>query len=113
MRAALFPGFVATLLAGVALVTGHAWRDRGQRLWLAVGLAGLLLSFGTRTPGYVWLYYLVPLLQGIRAPVRFGYLVLVRRRRSRGIRSRLAQSARMAVERPPANGRRRGSSACW
>ena len=77
MRAALFPGVVATLLAGVALVTGHAWRDRAQRLWLAVGLAGLLLSFGTRTPGYVWLYYLVPLLQGIRAPVRFGYLVLV------------------------------------
>jgi hypothetical protein len=77
MRAALFPGGVATLLAGVVLVTGHAWRDRAQRLWLAVGLAGLLLSFGTRTPGYVWLYYLVPLLQGIRAPVRFGYLVLV------------------------------------
>jgi hypothetical protein len=77
MRAALFPGFIATLLAGVALVTGRAWRDRAQRLWLAVGIAALLLSFGTRTPGYVWLYYLVPLLQGIRAPVRFGYLVLV------------------------------------
>ena len=77
MRAALFPGFTATVLVAIAVVSGIAWRDRPLRLWLAVGGVGLLLSFGTRTPGYVLLYNLVPLLQGIRAPVRFGYLVLV------------------------------------
>jgi len=76
MRAALFPGIVGVALTGVTLVTGIAWRDRRLRLWLAVGVVGLLLSFGTKTPGYVLLYHLVPLLQGIRAPVRFGYLVL-------------------------------------
>jgi hypothetical protein len=76
MRAALFPGFLATALAAVSVGSGWAWRDRRQRLWLAVGVAGLLLSFGTRTPGYVLLYHLVPLLQGIRAPVRFGYIAL-------------------------------------
>jgi hypothetical protein len=77
MRAALFPGFVAMALVGITLVSGSAWRDRTQRLWLAIGVIGLLLSFGARTPGYVALYHLVPLLQGIRAPVRLGYLVLV------------------------------------
>jgi hypothetical protein len=76
MRAALFPGIVGVLLTAVSIVTGLAWRDRRARLWLAVGGAGLLLSFGTRTPGYVLLYHVVPLLQGIRAPVRLGYLVL-------------------------------------
>ncbi len=77
MRAALFPGFIAMLLVGISVVSGIAWRNRALRLWTAVGIVGLLLSFGTRTPGYVMLYNLVPLLQGIRAPVRFGYLVLV------------------------------------
>jgi hypothetical protein len=77
MRAALFPGVAAMLLVGVAVISGIAWRNRALRLWTAIGIVGLLLSFGTRTPGYVVLYNLVPLLQGIRAPVRFGYLVLV------------------------------------
>jgi hypothetical protein len=76
MRAALFPGFVAVALAGVAIVTGSAWRNRAARVWIAVALVGLLLSFGTRLPGYVLLYRVVPLLQGIRATVRFGYLAL-------------------------------------
>jgi hypothetical protein len=43
---------------------------------MAMGLAGLVLSFGTLVPGYHFLYEAVPLLQGIRASVRFGYLVL-------------------------------------
>ena len=76
MRAALFPGFVAVLVAGVAVVSGIAWRDRALRLWTAIGIVGLFLSFGTRTSAYVLLYRIVPLLHGIRAPVRFGYLVL-------------------------------------
>lgn len=72
----LFPGIVALLLTAVALVTGFAVRDRFARIWLALGLVGLLLSFGTSLPGYAFLYYGMPMLQGIRASVRFGYLVL-------------------------------------
>lgn len=74
---ALFPGFTPLLLTGVAALSGIAWRDRTLRLWVAIGVAGFLLSFGTGLPGYGLLYRIVPLLQGIRAPVRFGYLALV------------------------------------
>jgi hypothetical protein len=74
--AALFPGIAALLLAGVTLVSRTAWRDRRPRLWVAIGIVGFLLSFGTGLPGYRLLYRVVPLLQGIRAPVRFGYLAL-------------------------------------
>jgi hypothetical protein len=73
---ALFPGATALLLTAVALATGSAWRHPGARMWLALGLAGFVLSFGTSVPGYSLLYSAVPLLQGIRASVRFGYLVL-------------------------------------
>ncbi len=76
-RDVLFPGFVAALLVVVSVATGGAWRDRRARMCLAIGLAGLFLSFGPRTPVYAWLFAHVPLLQGIRAPVRFGFLVLV------------------------------------
>jgi hypothetical protein len=74
--APLFPGFVAILLAGVTCMTGIAWRNRAARMWLALGVAGFLLSFGTSLPGYAVLYHVVPLLQGIRASVRFGFLVI-------------------------------------
>lgn len=71
----LFPGLTAVLLTGVAVVTGTVWARTG-RLWLGLGLTGLVLSFGAALPGYEYLYSAVPLLQGIRASVRFGYLVL-------------------------------------
>jgi hypothetical protein len=73
---ALFPGVAAILLAGVTIFTGWAWRLRPARMWLALGAIGFVLSFGTSVPGYVVLYEVFPLLQGIRASVRFGYLVL-------------------------------------
>lgn len=76
-KAALFPGIVAALLAGVTFATGRVWRAPILRMWLALGLVGLALSFGTKLPGYSALYTFVPLLQGIRATVRLGYLVLV------------------------------------
>jgi hypothetical protein len=76
-NAALFPGVLATVLAGVTVVTGRIWRDPTLRVWMALGIAGLLLSFGTKLPGYATLYQVFPLLQGIRATVRLGYLVLV------------------------------------
>ena len=74
--APLFPGLVALLLTGVALVTGLAWRDRHARLWLALGVTGFVLSFGASLPGYELLYTVMPLLQGVRAMARFGSLAL-------------------------------------
>jgi hypothetical protein len=75
-QTALFPGIGGVLLAAVALGTGVGWRNRAARLWIGVGLVGFLLSFGTHLPGYGLLYRTLPLLQGIRAAVRFGYLPL-------------------------------------
>lgn len=104
---ALFPGAVATLLAAYACVTGLAWRDRRARMWLAIGVAGLVLSFGPRTPLYAWLYAHVPLFQGIRAAVRFGFLVVlaiaglagfaVARLRAPGERSKSGSRLRTAI----------------
>lgn len=71
----LFPGVMAVLLSLVAVATGRAWTPPA-RLWIGLGLTGLLLSFGTELPGYTALYWAIPLLQGIRATVRFGFLVL-------------------------------------
>jgi hypothetical protein len=71
----LFPGITAVALTCVALATGSL-RTGAARLWLGLGLTGLVLSFGTRLPFYEMLYTSVPLLQGIRASVRFGQLVL-------------------------------------
>ncbi len=73
---ALFPGVVAAALTLAAVGLGVAWRDRRARMWLAVGAIGTLLSFGPAVPGYLALGRVFPLLQGIRAPVRFGFLML-------------------------------------
>ncbi len=39
-----------------AVVRGIAWRDPRARMCLAFGICGVLLSFGTKLPGYEWLY---------------------------------------------------------
>ena len=72
----LFPGVTVSLLAFVAFGTGTAWRDRRARMLLAMAAAGVLLSFGPALPPYRWLYDHVALLQGIRAPSRYGILAL-------------------------------------
>ena len=64
-------------LAMVAVVSGVALRDRGQRICLAFGIVGVMLSFGPELPGYAWLYHVLPPLQAIRAVSRFGYLGIV------------------------------------
>jgi hypothetical protein len=71
---ALFPGAVGLALTAVALASGDAFRDSRARMCLAVGLAGVALSFGPRMPGYALLYTVVPVLRAIRATARFGYL---------------------------------------
>jgi hypothetical protein len=75
-RTALFPGALATILAGWAVWTGRAWQDRRARMALAFGLVGLMLSFGASLPGYALLHEHVPLLQGVRAVARWGMLAL-------------------------------------
>jgi hypothetical protein len=76
-NAAMFPGFVGLTLAAVALGCGIAWRDRRVRMVLAAGVAGVALSFGPALPGYSVLYDWLPLLRGIRAVARFGFLGLL------------------------------------
>jgi hypothetical protein len=72
----LFPGIIVSLLAVAALARGEGWRDPRARMALAIGAAGAAMAFGANLPGYRLLYEHVPLLQGIRAVSRFGWLTL-------------------------------------
>ena len=75
-RAALFPGAIAIVLAAVALA-GRGVAPRGVRRSVAAiaGIGGLL-SLGPLTPVYEWAYALIPPVQTLRAPGRFGILVV-------------------------------------
>jgi hypothetical protein len=74
---ALFPGVTALVLGMVTLATGIAFRDRRARMCLAIGVAGVLLSFGPAMPGYTTLYETFPPMQALRASARFGWLALL------------------------------------
>ena len=63
MGTALFPGAVGLALAAVAVVRGDAFRDPRARMCLAVGIAGVALSFGPKMPGYAALYTVIPVLR--------------------------------------------------
>ena len=73
----LFPGVAGLGLAVVAIASGAVLRDPRARMCAAMALAGLVLSFGPKMPGYALLYQIVPLLRALRAPVRFGYLAII------------------------------------
>jgi hypothetical protein len=75
-RTALFPGVTAAVLVVWALARPDLRRDARVRMVAAIGLAGLALSFGPALPGYAWLHAHVPLLQGMRAAARWGFLLL-------------------------------------
>jgi hypothetical protein len=70
---ALFPGLVGLLLTVVAVGAG-ALKDPRARMCAALGICGVVLSFGPAVPGFQVLYAIFPPLQGIRAISRFGYL---------------------------------------
>jgi hypothetical protein len=72
----LFPGFLGLALVAFAIARGAA-RDGRVRMCLAVGVAGVLLSFGGKLPGYALLYNTLPLLHSIRMTSRLGYLGIV------------------------------------
>jgi hypothetical protein len=104
----LFPGLVGLGLTVAALIAVGARRDLRVRMLMAIGLVGVVLSFGPRLPEYVWLYRALPLLQGLRGAARFGLLALVAvavlagfglawLRRTRIARSPLARTALAAL----------------
>lgn len=71
-----FPGVTALLLAAIGIAVG--WRTSRLARWaIALVVVGFVLSLGTATPVYTWVYHLVPPMQGIRAAARFGMLALV------------------------------------
>lgn len=85
-----FPGVVVIALAAVAIWSALRRRDEGtagpfdRPLWrgraimlVAIAATGLVLSLGTRTPIYGWLYGVFPPMQGLRAAARFGNLFLL------------------------------------
>jgi hypothetical protein len=70
----LFPGLVAVALAVVG-VAAHR-RERLVWIYLALALLAIDLSLGTNGTTYRWLYGHVGVLQGFRAPARFGILAV-------------------------------------
>jgi hypothetical protein len=79
-----FPGFIVLALAVLAIFL--AWRRRPPAgdplrarivMLLAIGAAGIVLSLGTATPVYRWLFDIFPPMQGLRAAARFGNLFLL------------------------------------
>jgi hypothetical protein len=74
-----FPGFVVLGMTLVAIVVGvqrAEWRPRIAML-TAIAVIGVVLSLGTATPLYGWLFSVFPPMQGLRAAARFGNLFLI------------------------------------
>lgn len=80
---AYFPGIVVLALAATAIVVHIATRAapavaRARVLAVtAICAAGVVLSLGTRTPVYGWLYEVFPPLASLRAAARFGVLFML------------------------------------
>lgn len=79
-----FPGFVVLGLGLLAIVLafhrrptpGDPLRARIAML-VAIAAAGVVLSLGTATPVYGWLFSIFPPMRGLRAAARFGNLFLL------------------------------------
>ena len=78
-----FPGVTILLLAAAAIVAAFRRRSPGDPfrarvlMLVAIGIAGFVLSLGTATPIYGWLFTIFPPMQGLRAAARFGNLFLL------------------------------------
>jgi hypothetical protein len=79
-----FPGLIVIAFAIVA-VSGAVRRGghidgltrRRVAMLVAIAATGFVLSLGTHTPVYGWLYRIFPPMQGLRAAARFGNLFLL------------------------------------
>ena len=80
-----FPGVVVIMFSCVAIARAVG-RGRDQQQGLlrrrvlmlaAIGVVGFVLSLGTATPVYGWVYRIFPPMQGLRAAARFGNLFLL------------------------------------
>ncbi len=92
---AFFPGITAIALAACAIywiliARRHGWRPSAEGrdeapallrrrvvMLLAITATGFVLSLGTQTPVYGWVYTIFPPMQGLRAAARFGNLFLL------------------------------------
>lgn len=88
---AFFAGFAVIALAAVAVVMAarengdtHHFRKMPAEMvsvpifaMFALAVTGVVLSFGTATPVYGWLYSVFPPMQGLRVAARFGNLYLL------------------------------------
>jgi len=75
-----FPGFVVIMLAAAALLAIRRLEATSQRrvaMLAAIVIVGFLLSLGTHTPVYGWLYRVFPPMHGLRVAARFGNLFLM------------------------------------
>ncbi len=74
---ALFPGVMALALCAAACARSRdAMLSTRRRMLVAIAAVGFVLSLGSSTPVYEWAFHL-PLMSGIRAAGRFGFLVLL------------------------------------
>jgi hypothetical protein len=77
-----FPGVAVIGLSVLAIALAWRTRDDGVThrrvvMLMAIGAVGVVLSLGTNTPIYGWLYAVFPPLASIRAAARFGNLFLL------------------------------------
>ena len=84
----LFPGFLSIALAFLAIVVtiryvaragsqAREWPWQTVTLYVAIALLAFWASLGPAAGLYTWLYHVVPGFSFLRAPVRFGVLVLL------------------------------------
>jgi len=75
-----FPGFAVITLAMVGLLTVRRLDGPSRQrvtMLAAIAVVGFVLSLGTHTPVYGWLYRLFPPMHGLRVAARFGNLFLL------------------------------------
>ena len=75
-----FPGLIILVLATIAVIRSK--RDdltsrRRVMMLLAIAGTGFILSLGTHTPLYGWVYAIFPPMHGLRVAARFGNLFLL------------------------------------
>ena len=98
-----FPGFVVIAFALFAIVAAARSSARNRIIMLvAIAVTGFVLSLGTRTPVYGWLFTVFPPMAGLRAAARFGNLFLLGMALLAGfglatLRARMGSSRRAAI----------------